>query len=150
MLYISVLDIHAFGMMSAAVLFLAVELLLFASGGEGVKMARYTLSASRIGNLLAMVGMLAGIALVYLGGWPLTTPWLLLSFALIAAMMIVSRRFVQPWQAKFQAAVAGVSTPDLAALAGDGRARVGRVAVIALFVLVAAVMMLKPDLAPMG
>jgi hypothetical protein len=43
-----------------------------------------------------------------------------------------------------------VSTPDLAALAGDGRARVGRVAVIALFVLVAAVMMLKPDLAPMG
>ncbi|WP_095778925.1 hypothetical protein [Mesorhizobium sp. WSM3868] len=146
MLYSSILDIHAFGMTAAAVLFMAAEFFLVAGGGGSATMARFAFGASRFGNLLAMLGMLAGIALLYLGGWSLTTPWLLLSFALIAIMMVVSRRFVQPWQAKFQAAVAGGTRAELGALAGDRKALIGRVAVIALFALIAAVMMLKPDL----
>ncbi|AZO08779.1 MULTISPECIES: hypothetical protein [unclassified Mesorhizobium] len=147
MLYTSVLDIHAFAMMAAVVLFLAAELLLFAGTGGDAKMARFALGTSRSANVVAMIGMLAGIALLYLGGWSLLTPWLLLSFALIAAMMVVNRRFVRPWQKKVQAAIADASRSDLGALAGDRRALVGRVAVIALFALVGALMMLKPELA---
>lgn len=144
MFYEGILDIHALGMTAAVVLFVSAELLLFAGGSGRARVARFALATSRFGNLLAMIGMLAGIALMYLGGWPLTTPWLLLSFALIAAMMVVSRRFVRPWEQRFQAAVA--SHADLGALAGDRGALAGRAAVIALFVLIAAVMMLKPDL----
>ncbi|TIP03924.1 MAG: NAD(P)(+) transhydrogenase (Re/Si-specific) subunit beta [Mesorhizobium sp.] len=145
MVYTGMLDVHAFGMMAAVLLFVTTELLLFAGGRA--RLARFALYASRFGNMLAMIGMLAGIGLIYLGGWPLTTPWLLFSFVLIAIMMVVSRRFVRPWQQRFQAAVAGASHADLDALAGDRRALVGRAAVLALFVLVAATMMLKPELA---
>jgi uncharacterized membrane protein len=147
MFYEGILDIHALGMAAAVVLFVSAELLLFAGVGEKARLARIALAASRFGNMLAMIGMLAGVALIYLGGWPLTTPWLLLSFALIAAMMVISRRFVRPWEQRFQAAVAGASRSDLGALAGDRKALIGRVAVIALFALIAGVMTLKPDLA---
>lgn len=147
MLYTGILDIHAFGMTAAFVLFLAGELLLAAGVHGAARPARLALSVSRIGNLFVTIGIVAGLALVYLGGWPLTAPWLLLSFALIAALMVVNRRLVRPWEEKFQAAVADGTQADLGALAGDRKALVGRLTVIALFALVAAVMIVKPELA---
>ncbi len=51
------------------------------------------LHASRFGNLLAGTGVLAGIVLIFAGGWSLLTPWLAISFALIAVLMAVERKF---------------------------------------------------------
>lgn len=143
MLYTSVLDIHAFGMTAAFLLFLTGELLLFATGLGAANVARLALGAVRVGNLAVIAGLLAGITLVYLGGWPLTAPWLLLSFALIAALMAVNRRFVEPWQQRFQRA----TTPaERRAIAAEGNARAARLAVVALFAAIGAVMILKPAL----
>ena len=105
------------------------------------------LHASRFGNLLAGTGVLAGIVLIFAGGWSLLTPWLAISFALIAVLMAVERKFVRPWAALAQTALSGTATAlQVNAFASDKRALFGRVSVIALLALVAALMATKPEL----
>lgn len=103
--------------------------------------------ASRLAGPLTGAGVLAGIVLVILGGWSLLTPWLVASIALIVALMAVERKFVRPWAARAQTALLGaISAVDVKAFAADRRAMAGRLATIALFALIIALMIAKPEL----
>lgn len=142
MLYGSTLTVHAFAMSASIALFVASEFLLMPASRAPVRAALF---ASRLADILIKLGLLAGLVLVYVGGWPLLTPWLVLSFLLIAAVIGIGRSFVEPWQARAGSALAG-STAELRQFALDRRARIGRIAMIAVFALIAAVMVVKPEL----
>lgn len=145
--YEFVLWAHASAVLTAIALFVVSEILLALARFREGPYARAALLASKVAGAAAGLGVLGGIALVYLGGWPLTTPWLLASLVLIAALMGVGRLWVSPWESRIRAALADNATRDAKALAADGRAFAGRVAVIALFVCVAMLMAMKPDIA---
>lgn len=147
MLYGSVVGLHAGAMVVALVLFVAAELLLLAARGGRRGTARMAVLAGRLARALVGVGVLAGIALVFLGGWSILTPWLIASLLLIVALMAVERALVRPWQAQ-EGGVLGdtVSRSQIMTFAGDRRALFGRAAMIGLFLLIAALMSAKPDL----
>jgi hypothetical protein len=148
MLYATVLGIHVCAMSAALLSFVAGELLLILARRGRRPVARLALFASSAGNFSAGLGVLAGIFLVVAGGWSLLTPWLLASLALIAALMAVGRRFVHPWEARIRSALASdTSGTQVKALASETSALLGRAAVIAMFVLVAGLMTVKPALA---
>lgn len=103
--------------------------------------------ASRFAGLLVGAGVLAGIVLVFLGGWSLLTPWLVVSLALVAALMTVEHRLVRPWATQAQTALRGaISGKEIKAFAGDKRALIGRLTMIMLFALIVALMTAKPQL----
>lgn len=148
MLYEIVLKLHAGALLCALVLFLARELLLLAAVRGRSGLASLALRASSGADALVGIGVLAGIALLLLGGWALLTPWLLLSFALIATLIVVGRKLVLPWEERAHSAFGGA--PDAAhvtAIVGDGPALFARLAMIALFMVVAVVMTTKPAFA---
>ena len=149
MLYEIVLGIHAYAMCAALLLFLANELLLIPARRGQPGPARMAFFASRFAGLLVGAGVLAGVALVVLGGWSLLTPWLVESLALVAALIAVENKLVRPWATQAQAALRGaVSAVEVKALAGDKRALVGRLTMITLFALIVALMATKPELNP--
>ena len=147
MLYPSLVLIHASTMAAAIALMVASELLLLAArGGRGAP-ARMAFRASRVGGVVTAAGIVSGIAVLLMGGWPLRTPWLLVSLALIAAWAVVEHRFVRPWQALstsvLQRDAAGLG---IRAVATDAHGLFGRMAVIALFATVGVLMVVKPYL----
>ena len=147
MLYGTVLGIHACTLLAALLLFVVSELLLTLARRRQSWSARMALLASSSGNLMAGIGVLAGIVLMIIGGWSLLTPWLLVSFALIAALMVVGRKFVRPWEARVRSALGSdVSSTQIQAFAGEKGALIGRATVIALFAMVAGLMTMKPAL----
>jgi hypothetical protein len=98
MLYTTALMIHTGATLAALLSFMAGEL-LFAMARKGQwRPARMALRAGRSAHLLLNLGVLAGIVLVFLGGWPLWTPWLLAAFAVIAVAVAVRHGFVAPWE----------------------------------------------------
>ncbi|TPL71621.1 hypothetical protein [Mesorhizobium sp. B2-3-15] len=145
MLYGAVLGIHLYAMCTALLLFVAAEFLLLAARRGYRRPARMAFLASRLAGPLTGAGVLAGIVLVVLGGWSLLTPWLVASIALIGALMAVEHTFVRPWAMRGQMGHRG-SAVDVKALAADSRAMAGRLAVIALFALIIALMVAKPEL----
>ena len=148
MLYGTVLGIHAGAMLAALLSFVAGELLLLLARGGQSKRARMALLASSSGNLLVTIGVLAGIILMFVGGWSLLTPWLLASFALIAAVMVVRRKFVVPWEARVKSALSSeASSAQIKAFASERTALIVRATVIALFGVVAGLMTTKPGFA---
>jgi hypothetical protein len=105
------------------------------------------LLASGYRNLMVEIGVLAGIVLLFVGGWSLMTPWLLVSFALVAALIVVERKFVRPWEARVRSALGtGASSTQIKTFASEKSALIGRATVIALFFLVAGLMTMKPEL----
>src|SRR5262245_49888037 len=148
MLYGTVLWIHACTLSGALLLFVVRELLLILARLGQSAPARMALFATSSGNVMAGVGVLAGIILVLVGGWSVLTPWLLVSFALIAALMMVGRKFVRPWEARVRSALGSdASSKQIKSIASERTALIGRAAVIALFGIVAGLMTLKPELA---
>jgi hypothetical protein len=148
MLYGTILVIHACTLLAALLLFVVGELLLILARRGQSSPARLAVLASSSGNLMAGIGVLAGILLVFVGGWSLLTPWLLVSFALIAALMAVGRKFVRPWEARARSALSyDASSAEIKAFASEKTALVGRATVIALFGIVAGLMTMKPELA---
>ncbi|MDR6425709.1 divalent metal cation (Fe/Co/Zn/Cd) transporter [Variovorax paradoxus] len=148
MLYTTALMIHAGATLAALLSFVAGELLLAIARKGRSQPARMALRAGRLAHLLLNLGVLAGIALVFLGGWPLWTPWLLAAFAVIAAAMVVRSEFVAPWESRVESALGGkASDEQVGAFASERSAFVGRVSVIALFGVVAALMTMKPSFA---
>ncbi len=146
--YTSLVLIHA-SAMAAAIALMAVSELLFlaARSGRGGP-ARMAFQAGRVGGVLAAVGIVSGIAVLLIGGWSLRTPWLLASLALIVAMAVVERRLVRPWQALSMPVLRrDAAGPGIRAVATDTQGLFGRLAVIALFAAVGALMIAKPDLA---
>jgi hypothetical protein len=106
------------------------------------------LLASSSGNLMAGIGVLAGIILVFVGGWSLLTPWLLVSFAVIAALMVIERKFVRPWEARIRSALGcDASSTQIKNIASEKTALTGRATVMALLGIVAGLMTMKPELA---
>jgi len=147
MLFKLALGIHVGAMLAATVLLIATEALL-APGRRGDSSAiRKSLRAARFGTLAADVGVLAGVVLAVGGGWSPLTPWLLVSLALVATVMVTARKLVRPWQDRVRSALDNAATAaDLSALASDRSALAGRIAVIALFGAIAALMTAKPAL----
>ena len=149
MLYPSIVGIHSYAMCAALLLFVASELMLIPARQGQRGAAGIALLASRFGKLLATAGVLAGIVLIFVGRWSLLTPWLVVSIALIAALMAVERKFVRPWEAQAQTALRGTASGvEIKAFASDKGALVGRVGVITLFALAGALMATKPELKP--
>lgn len=148
MLYPIILGIHGYGMGMALLMFATSELLLVAARRGRAMPARAALRLNRCAGILIPVGVLAGIALFFAGGWPLTT-WLIASLILIAILIVVERRFVGPWQARAHTALReAASSEDIMALVSDTSALLGRIAVIGLFGLVVLLMIMKPQLNP--
>lgn len=146
-MYAHVVMIHAAAMGTAFLLFAARELLFITASRGQIGAAKLALTANRIAGLLTGIGIAGGIGLIVLGGWPLSTPWLLVSFTLIATLMVVESRFVRPWEAQVQPALQGaIDKIEIRALLGNKRALGGRLASILLFALVIALMVVKPDL----
>lgn len=146
-MYAHVVMIHAAAMGTAFLLFAARELLFITASRGQIGAAKLALTANRIAGLFTGIGIAGGIGLIVLGGWPLSTPWLLVSFTLIANLMVVESRFVRPWEAQVQPALQGaIDTMEVRALLGNKRALGGRLASILLFALVIALMVVKPDL----
>lgn len=146
-MYANVVMFHAAAMGTAFLLFAARELLFISASRGQVGAAKLALIANRIAGALAGIGIAGGIGLIVLGGWSLSTPWLLASFTLIAALMIVERTFVTPWEAQVRPALQGkIDKLEVKTLLGNKRALGGRVVTIALFALIIALMVVKPDL----
>lgn len=145
--YTNFVLLHACSMCAAIALMVASELLLLAARSGRVWPARTAFRASRVGGALAGVGLVSGIAVLLMGGWPLWTPWLMASLALIAAMVVVERRFVRPWQ-ELSASVLhrDAAGPGIQAVATDLQGLLGRMGVIALFAAVGVLMVVKPGL----
>lgn len=149
MLYEVVLGIHAYAMCAALLLFVANELLLIPARRGQPGPARMAFFASRFAGPLVGAGVLAGVALVFLGGWSLLTPWLVVSLALVAALVAVEQKLVRPWATQAQTALGGAASAiEIKAFAGDKRALAGRLAMITLFALIVALMTAKPELNP--
>jgi hypothetical protein len=145
--YPSFVLIHAAAMCAAIALLLASEVLLLVARRGRYGPARLAFLAGRVGSVAAAIGVVSGIVVLFVGGWPLRTPWLLASLVLVAAMAIVERRLVRPWQA-LSAPVLRRKTagPGIQAVAADRRGLLGRMAVIALFGAVGVLMTVKPGL----
>src|SRR5262245_9052009 len=134
-------------MVGALLLFVVGEVLLLLARRGQRGPARIALLAGSFGNILAGIGVLAGIILVFAGRWSPLTPWLLVSFALIAALMVVARKFVRPWESRVRSALSSDATrTQLKAFASERAALIGRAIVIALFGIVAGLMTMKPAL----
>src|SRR5262245_35593514 len=147
MLYGTVLKIHVCSMLGALLSFVVGEVLLILARRGQLRAARIAILAGSSGNLLAGIGVLAGIILVFAGRWSPLTPWLLVSLALIAALMIVARKFVRPWEGRVRSALSSDATrTQLKAFASERAALIGRAIVIALFGIVAGLMTMKPAL----
>src|SRR5262245_22801116 len=148
MLYGIVLVVHVCAMLAALLGFLVSELLLiFARRGQSSSLNKAVLAIGSA-NLAATIGVVAGVILVFLGGWSLLTPWLLASLVLIAVLMVVVRKLVRPWQGRVQSALrSAASSTEIKVFASESTALIGRITVIALFVGVAGLMAIKPDLA---
>lgn len=145
--YTSLVLIHAVTMAAAMVLMMVCETLLLVARSGRRRPAWLAFRAGRVGGVMAAVGVVSGIVVLLIGGWPLRTPWLLVSLALIAAMAIVEHRFVRPWQALSAPVLArDVAGPGIRAVATDTQGLIGRMLVIALFAAVGALMVFKPDL----
>ncbi len=148
MLYEIVLGIHASTLSAALLLFVVGEALLLVARRGQSSAARTAIRANSLANRMAGVGVLAGAVLVVVGSWSLLTPWLLLSLALVAALMVVGRKFVHPWEARIRSLLgSGASSAQIKAIASEKVALAGRAAVITLFGMVAGLMAMQPHLA---
>lgn len=147
MLYGSAMIAHASSMASALLLFGMGELLWVPASRGWPRPARLALRARRVAGVLATIGVVSGIVLLLMGGWPLGTPWLLASFVIIATLMLVERKFIQPWEVRARLILREDASPvEVKALAGEKRALLGRIAMILLFATVGALMVAKPAL----
>lgn len=146
MLYRIILGIHAYGMFAALLMFVARELLLIPARKGWIGPAKAALHFSRFAGIAATIGVLAGITLFFLGGWPLA-PWLMASLALIAMLMVVERNMLGSWQERAKTIFEGIASDrEVRALARDPRALLGRLIVVGLFGLIALLMTIKPPL----
>jgi len=137
--------VHACGMAAALLMFAMREVLVILARGGRVRAAAAAIATGRLAEITTTVGVLAGIALFFLGRWPLTA-WLIASLALIALLMLVERRVVSSWQQRAKASLdSEPSRPEIRALMADRRALVGRLTNIAIFAVIATLMTLKPQ-----
>ncbi|UDM53218.1 hypothetical protein [Cupriavidus sp. MP-37] len=140
--YTALVRIHASLLFASLAALLAAEVLIAGVRTDRSALARVVLVANRTSHMLAGVGLFAGLALVITGPWPLLTPWLLLSLALIGLWAMVARTWVRPWMLALEGAIG--AGEGVAALSRDKRALLGRVAFLALYVSIMAVMFKKP------
>lgn len=145
--YEPVLVVHVTAMSAAAIMLAGREVLLVLARRGWRAPANLALLASRFSSIPVGAGIVAGIGLIVLGGWPLLTPWLLLSLALVAGLMFVNRKFVDLWEVGYRELLTGTaSDQEISAFAGNWRALCGRLGVLAIFFAIALLMITKPQL----
>jgi uncharacterized membrane protein SirB2 len=146
--YELILQTHAFALIGAIGCLVVAELLLLAARRDPVRLASAALITRRVGNVLATIGIIAGVALLVVGRWPLVTPWLIASFVLIALLIGVGRGMVQPWETRLKTSLGNghATDTDIGPLVGDKGAFLARMIVIGLFALIIGLMTTKPDL----
>jgi hypothetical protein len=144
MFYPIVLGFHGIAMCVAMLTLVASELLLIASRRGKASPARVALQLGRAAGVLITGGVVAGIALFVMGGWPLTR-WLVASVLLIALVIFTERRFISGWQSHVAALLKdSKGGPDVAALARNRAALVARWTKIGLLALIILLMTAKP------
>ena len=148
MAYELILLAHAAALIGALACLVGAELLFLAARSRPAGFASWAVGVRRIGSALSAVGILAGIALVVIGQWPLLTPWLVASFVLIALLIAVGRRLVEPWEVRLKNSLgAGLaSSTGVGPMLSEARPLLGRLIVIGLFVAIIGLMSAKPDL----
>lgn len=109
---------------------------------------RWTRRIQTISGPLTPIGLIAGIALVGLGGWRPFAPWLVVSYSLIVGMIIVDSIGQNPWQRHLKEIMdeprnAGAFATQRMTLR-DRRALVARLLVLMLLLSVIVVMNQKP------
>ncbi|TPJ99482.1 DUF2269 family protein [Mesorhizobium sp. B2-5-9] len=149
MLYGIVSGLHASAMCAALLVLVANELLLVWARRGQQGPARIAIFANRFAGVLISAGILAGIVVVFLGGWSLLTPWLVASLVLVGLLVALERKLVRPWSMQAQPMLRGaISATEVKAFAGNKRALVGRIGMIMLFALIVVLMVTKPELNP--
>ena len=150
-LYLTVRLTHVVAMLLTVLLMMAAEP-VFLAAARATTVAqmerRYRLAQRllRVTQLTMLIGLLAGVALVVIGGWSPLAPWLVAAYGLLVLMSIVGRvstRWQQQVQGALQPGVGTVAQAGLHAILTDRRATLARWAVIALFLTIIAVMRTK-------
>src|SRR5262245_31284427 len=139
---------HAAALIGALACLVAAEFLFLAARSRPASLASWAVAVRRIGGGLSAVGILAGIALVVIGHWPLLTPWLVTSFILIAALIGVGRKCVEPWETRVKSSLmtGHASAGGIGLILGEAGPLFGRLIVIGLFAAIIGLMSVKPDL----
>jgi hypothetical protein len=136
-----------------ALLLLGELLLRYAAQASAVDQLytryRWTHRVQTLTTPLTVIGLLAGVALVTLGGWPPLAPWLVVSYGLIVAMIVVEHVGQDPWQRRLNHIMH--ESKDAESLAvqrtalRDRRAFVARLLMLAILLSVIMVMNQKPS-----
>ena len=146
--YELVLYAHAIALVGALACLVVAELLFLAARSRPASFASRALATRRVGSVLSPIGIVAGVALLIIGHWPLLTPWLLASFVLIALLIGVGRRLVEPWEARLKGSLGAgpAAGTNVRPMLGEAGPLLGRLVVIGLFVVIIGLMSTKPDL----
>jgi hypothetical protein len=147
MTYELILMAHTGALIGALACLVGAEFLFLAARSRPASFANPALAVRRIGSVLSAIGIIAGVALLVIGQWPLLTPWLVTSFVLIALLIAVGRRLVEPWENRLKSSLgAGYSSgTGIGPMLGEARPLIGRLIVIGLFFAIIGLMSVKPD-----
>ncbi len=139
-LYLIARSTHIFAMMLTIVLVIAVEpVFLHAARASDVAQVerRYRLTEQlrQLSQLMTLVGLIAAVTMVVLGGWNPLAPWLLATYGLLALMSVVGRTATS-WHQQIQAVLqpdgSGRALANVRGLLLDRRALLARVTIIAI------------------
>ncbi len=152
-LYPVVRSTHVTAMLVTIVLILATEpLVLAAARVRSIEQVEWLYRLARrlqqISQVTTLVGLLAGITMVIMAGWNPLAPWLVATYGLIVLMNGVGR-IGNDWWRQLEGALrmgaSGASIADVRAVLADRRALFARLAVIAIFFTIVALMQQKPS-----
>jgi uncharacterized membrane protein len=120
-----------------------------AAGVAGVLQARRRLN--RVAGPLFLLGLVSGGAMVAVGGWPATSPWLVASYALILVYGIWDSAVTRPWERAVERALAVADKADEVIPLAQLRSRrplIGAWGGVLGVVAIEAMMVLKPSFGP--
>ena len=152
-LYLVVRSTHVSAMIVTIVLTLAMEpLVLAAVRVQSIEQVSWLYRLSwrlqQLSQLTTLAGLLAGITMVVMAGWSPVAPWLVATYGLLVLMSAVGR-IGNHWRRQLEGTLrigaSGPSLVDVRAVLVDRRALLARLAVIAIFFVIVALMQHKPS-----
>ncbi len=146
MTYSVVLSLHVTGILCSTILLVVSEVLLVIGRNGRLKMLGLALSSRRIGDRLLSAALVAGALLLFMGGWSPLTGWMLLSLVLVGVLKLVAARYVRPWELSMEMAmVKDARALPLSVLLAGRRAIFFRLSLVALILIIAGLMICKPQ-----
>ncbi len=152
-LYLILRSTHVTAMLLTVVLILAVEPLIWTAArarsiGQVELLYRLSRQLEQLSQLTTLIGLLAGISMVVMAGWSPFAPWLVTTYGLLALMSGVGR-VNKEWHRRLEGALqldgGGGAQLDVRSVLVDRRALLARLAIIAIFFTIIAVMRAKPS-----